>query len=51
MMAARIGDSDSFGIDWATGQILTKGDLDQETKAIPTPSWCEPRTRRAYLVT
>ena len=26
------GDSASFGIDWGTGQILTKGDLDHETK-------------------
>ena len=25
------GGSASFGIDWGTGQILTKGDLDHET--------------------
>ena len=25
------GESASFGIDWGTGQILTKGDLDHET--------------------
>ena len=27
------GDSDAFTIDWATGQIMTKGELDHETKA------------------
>ena len=26
------GDAASFGIDWGTGQILTKGDLDHEPK-------------------
>ena len=42
------GDSASFSIDWGTGQILTKGDLDHETGGVPTPSWCGPPTRRAY---
>ena len=30
------GDSASFAIDWATGQLMTKADLDKETKAIYT---------------
>ena len=30
------GDSASFGIDWGTGQILTKDDLDHETKGTYT---------------
>ncbi len=30
------GDSASFGIDWGTGQILTKGDLDHEGKGTYT---------------
>ena len=27
-----VGDSANFSIDWGTGQIMTKGDLDHETK-------------------
>ena len=35
--AATTGDSaESFTIDWATGQIMTKGDLDHEVKGGPT---------------
>ena len=30
-------DADSFSIDWATGQLMTKGELDHETGEPPTP--------------
>ena len=36
------GDSDAFDIDWATGQLKTKGPLDFEGTTAPmvsTPSW------------
>ena len=43
------GDSAKFTIDWATGQIMTKNDLDHEQMK-HTKLWCGPPTRRACPV-
>ena len=39
------GDSASFAIDWATGQLMTKRDLDHEDNAC-NPQWCLHLHRR-----
>ena len=41
-------DASSFDIDWATGQLMTKAALDEETSRAATPSSSGPQTRRAY---